>query len=1304
LADLREGKILKGGEMKSKVRSIVASLGILTLLIISTPLADNEPAMAALSSDAYGVISVPNPTPTALWGCNITDMAVGSDGNTIYIIDGTLTNKVYKSTDGGHNFAALTLPPNFAASPRAIAVAPDNPNFVAVVASSGGLPGKVFVSTDGGSKWQDTNCPAVDSISTIAISPNYDGYDIAIGTRTGGGGGDVYVLKSAGFGGWASQGFSGDILVVKFSPSYRADSTLATISTHAAGTYINLGVHDIAANTTNWGTWGPVEVTTAGAGTSPNVAQIITADMELPADFSGQAPSLRRMYVSIDTPTANAGIYRFDDTVGYLLMPTPAPLRISSIAYYGTYASGKLLAGMQANTQVYHTTNPQGISPAWYSSTVPPPGDTDVVLGMHPNCAINHICYAGTSGVGGGFFSISTDNGITFSPPSEPPGTTITTVEYKFASPEIKPIRIPTGPGIMTAKIHTGENQRFETFDQIQMMDLHNYGKPGEPVLPYKTGHILIPQGHSLVSVSADIGEKIRLPGKYMIEPGQVAIPTSSGESTYTPPNPDIYLSKNPFPASPFQVISVQSFRGYQILLVNLMPIEYIPAEKEVSYFSSIKVSVKTAPIEYHNPLYRGTSKDEERAKAMVDNPGLLKEYLPTNGPAPASLPPGDYDMVIITNSTLTPTFQNYADWRTNRRGIRTIVYDIATILTTYSGYDDAEKVRNFIIDAYTTWGIEYVLLGGDVEIVPYRSLYCKIYITSGWITENIPADIYYAGLDGTWDSDSDHIYGEMSPTDEADLLAEVYVGRDPVNNITEAQNVCNKIRSYEESNLGTYRCDWLFFATILDSSTNGGDYKDDTENKELHPPHGFNITKVYQHLGGTSAQVIAALNTGQRIGNAAGHGNYDGFGMLNRTDVDNLTNTEYCLIYTFACLTNKFEEVDAISEHFLYTAHGAFAYIGNSRYGLYYSGDASGPSHDFELEFYDALIDEEIPRVGWALQDSKEEFSGSSSAYHRWIYYALNMLGDPSTLLRIKNDLLIRDHPADDGSLPSGSVFWTSPDIAVDQPLNGWQTPAPPSDPFIVHENPEYGDVNRVYIRVHNMGCEDANDATVSLYWADPAGGIPWPSDWNPIAENIPIPPIPAGGKVTAPYIEWTPTGTAIGHRCLLATVETTDDPISIHSVPWDNNLAQLNVHIVNLGSSYKTDFVLNPLKQQGERNLKITLLKAPKGASAKLQIPSTVQIGGVKEVSSTRAPLSRWIPSCLPSCQQGRQVTVTSPSEGADTTAVVSNFDCDRKEVVNLEIAVPSDADTGGEFTIRIIEELDGETSGGIDYIVRY
>jgi hypothetical protein len=356
----------------------------LALMVIICFIIPARPPSVHAGTMKWSVVDTPSNLGNVIVSpSEINAITIGSDGRTFYAID-IPNSKVYKSLNGGITWDDMSshLTNAGAALPAwNIAMAPDNPNFVAAVTSNGGLPGKVFVSTDGGGKWQNTNCPATGSISAIAISPNYGGYDIAIGTRTGAGNGNIYIFQASGQGNWASQSFTGDVLALKFSPNYRADSSMVTLSAHATGTYINIGIHDRAANTTNWGSWGPVEVTTTGAGNSPTIAQVITADLELPADFSGQASSLRRMYISIDAPTANTGIYRFDDTVGYLLMPTPAPSRISSIAYHGTYSSGKLLAGeVQGNSGsaaviIWFTDAPITCpEPCWYQTQKAPTG------------------------------------------------------------------------------------------------------------------------------------------------------------------------------------------------------------------------------------------------------------------------------------------------------------------------------------------------------------------------------------------------------------------------------------------------------------------------------------------------------------------------------------------------------------------------------------------------------------------------------------------------------------------------------------------------------------------------------------------------------------------------------------------------------------------------------------------------------------------------------------------------------------------------------------------------------------------
>ncbi len=416
--------------MKATHRAILALTISLAMIATMLSAITNEPVSASPAVLKWTRIDTPGAVPgknDIVSPCEVNRIAIGSDSKTFYAVDianpGIIGSKtLYKSVDSGISWndkISINLYREMTPAEQGnfrlwnVAIAPDNVNFLAVVTndSATDLPRNVWISTDGGTKWENTNCPAGAHISAIDISPNYRGYDIAVGIRTGLGTGNVYIFKASGQGTWAAQGFSGDILAMKFSPTYASDSTLVVISANNSGTYINIGIHDKVANTTNWGTWVPVEITTAGANTSPKVHQVITADLKMPSDFSGQAPSLRRCYISIDDAgtTGNAGIYRFDDTVGYKLMSATATKRISSIAYYGTYASGKLLAGevlgnpCSATVMTWFTDAPTTCPiPCWYPAMKPPTGAARVPASGYGNAQVawspdGTIAYAGTA-------------------------------------------------------------------------------------------------------------------------------------------------------------------------------------------------------------------------------------------------------------------------------------------------------------------------------------------------------------------------------------------------------------------------------------------------------------------------------------------------------------------------------------------------------------------------------------------------------------------------------------------------------------------------------------------------------------------------------------------------------------------------------------------------------------------------------------------------------------------------------------------------------------------------------------------
>lgn len=352
-------------------------------------------------------------------------------------------------------------------------------------------------------------------------------------------------------------------------------------------------------------------------------------------------------------------------------------------------------------------------------------------------------------------------------------------------------------------------------YARIQIPNLELYSLPGKPIVPFKTVQVAIPYGHEVSSVLVTPGPKHYL-GRFDIQPGQEPVPLGE-PSDPTPPDARVYDSTDPYPQNTSLQIGTQWKRGIQILILNLFPLQYTPASREVFWYESFQVRVETSPsLEAENALYRGLARDREQLRAVVDNPATLDSYAGSvSRVRPAgSILTGQYDYVIITSDALNkapePNFQTLADWKT-AQGVKATIVTVEQIYDNYTGKDKQEQIRAFIHDAYLNNGIEYVLLGGDADggdsggesgddIVPVRGLWAWSYEAD---PPNIPSDLYYACLDGTYDDDGDQIYGE--PTDgpsggEVDLMAEVYVGRAPVDSEQEIENFVNKTIQYEKS------------------------------------------------------------------------------------------------------------------------------------------------------------------------------------------------------------------------------------------------------------------------------------------------------------------------------------------------------------------------------------------------------------------------------------------------------------------------------------------------------------------------
>jgi len=385
----------------SQSRKMAGFSKILALALLSSliSLATVKPVTADPGKLTWTTVDTPSPLSNVVVSpSEINVMAIGFDDRTFYAVDIPSPNtsgsrgRLYKSSDGGvtwvNELSAQLVAAGALMPIWNIAVAPDDVNFVVAVTDNvGGLvpggPGQIYISTNGGAQWyiavSGFSLAGNEFISSVDVSVTYGGTnrDVAIGTRDGAGAGRVWILKAGvGSPAWVNQLLPpSDVVALKFSPTYTTDSSLTVVSS-AADTRIHLGIHDTVSNSTVWDTaigypvqlWDPIF-----AGTSPAAAQIITADLELPSDFSGQDFALRRYYISTDVTDNQSGVYRIDDTVPHRIYP-PTSGRISSIAYSGTSAGGLLLAGeVTANpalglVNVWRTSDPVASTPTWLKS------------------------------------------------------------------------------------------------------------------------------------------------------------------------------------------------------------------------------------------------------------------------------------------------------------------------------------------------------------------------------------------------------------------------------------------------------------------------------------------------------------------------------------------------------------------------------------------------------------------------------------------------------------------------------------------------------------------------------------------------------------------------------------------------------------------------------------------------------------------------------------------------------------------------------------------------------------------------
>ncbi|MCU0611389.1 MAG: C25 family cysteine peptidase [Candidatus Eisenbacteria bacterium] len=543
-------------------------------------------------------------------------------------------------------------------------------------------------------------------------------------------------------------------------------------------------------------------------------------------------------------------------------------------------------------------------------------------------------------------------------------------------------------------------------------------GQAGEPRLPVQGITALLPPGHSVASVQVEAAEAVVLPGAYQVEVTQRQYPFSyQGPWEVTPLSPDLVGSSVPFPSYRAANPATSFMTGCGLGSFTLHPVAYTPATGEVRYFPRLTVHITTETTgeasEALATMYRGTEQHRARLANAVINPSAMLSY-----PSERMVRDTPYDLLIVTSNGLQANLNQYVNYKTVR-GWRIAVETVESIYAAYTGVDNPDKIRNCIKDYYTNNGIQYVMLGGDNETVPHRGLYND----PGWGYEDddVAADLYFAGLDGNWNTDGDGLWGENNL--ESDLVAEVFVARVCADNALEFTNFYNKTVAYQSNPIVAECTEALMVGELLWSDpTYGGDYKDEIKfGASTHGyttvgfPPNFDVATLYDRDLGTwnaMSQLRPLLNNGVHLVNHLGHADVTYYMRLYNSDLtdanftNNGVNHSFYITYSQGCYCGSFDNrttsggytSDCINERIAFElAHGAVADVACSRYGWGAHSSTNGSSQYYDRQFFDALFGEGITNIAEINQDSKEDnipYIGFEQ--NRWCYYELNVLGDP--------------------------------------------------------------------------------------------------------------------------------------------------------------------------------------------------------------------------------------------------------------------------------------------------------------------
>ncbi|MBA1340637.1 MAG: hypothetical protein C5S40_00685 [ANME-2 cluster archaeon] len=328
----------------------------------------------------------------------------------------------------------------------------------------------------------------------------------------------------------------------------------------------------------------------------------------------------------------------------------------------------------------------------------------------------------------------------------------------------------------------------------------------------------------------------------------------------------------------------------------------------------------------------------------------------------------GGSDYLIITNMETADELAPLAQWKTERLGIDTQMYDMDWIDANWDGINRKERLKDFIVSMYENYSIGWVLLCGDD------------YLT------NIPTD----------SSSYDNYYADVVGYSYPDIC----LGRLPSSKEFEMEGMVADIIAHQRD-MRPWKENMYLIGTNALSTGDGRSTMLNIKNNYM-VDHGLTFYEDYEVEGNcTTQRTIDRYNQGMGASSYYGHGSsmdwyYDNGSKLLiwkgnlTTDLNNSEKQGF--VWTLSCSTGMFiGSMTSIGEEWVVTRNGGgIGYIGGTDLVEYSAGMEL---HNGFWQAYDDILDSGgIPTQGGTHMQSM------NTDYYR-VY---NLFGDPQVGLTL--------------------------------------------------------------------------------------------------------------------------------------------------------------------------------------------------------------------------------------------------------------------------------------------------------------